>query len=75
MSKPTVGVGIVGTRFMGRAHSNAYRQARTFFDLPVTPLLQAACGRNESRLTALCAAVWLGTPPHRLPAVGRTRRC
>lgn len=52
MSKPTVGVGIVGTRFMGRAHSNAYRQVRTFFDLPVTPLLRAACGRNESRLAA-----------------------
>ena len=51
MSTSPINVGIVGTRFMGRAHSNAYLRAGQFFDLPRPPQLQAACGRNEARLT------------------------
>lgn len=51
MSKNTIGIGLVGTRFMGRAHSNAYRNVDQFFDLPASPVLQAACGRDEARLT------------------------
>jgi predicted dehydrogenase len=45
-------VGIVGTRFMGRAHSNAYIDVAYFFDLPMRPVLRAACGRNVSDLEA-----------------------
>jgi myo-inositol 2-dehydrogenase/D-chiro-inositol 1-dehydrogenase len=37
---------------MGRAHSNAFRQAGRFFDLPYEPVLQAVCARNESRAKA-----------------------
>lgn len=51
MSKE-LNVGIVGTKFMGRAHSNAYIDVAYFFDLPVRPVLQAACGRNVSDLEA-----------------------
>ncbi len=51
MSSNTIGIGLVGTRFMGRAHSNAYRNVDQFFDLPASPVLQAACGRDEARLT------------------------
>jgi predicted dehydrogenase len=40
-------VAILGHQFMGRAHSNAWLQASRFFDLPVRPVLQVACGRNE----------------------------
>jgi hypothetical protein len=47
MSKE-LNVGIVGTKFMGRAHSNAYIDVAYFFDLPVRPVLRAACGRNVS---------------------------
>src|SRR5690349_2341900 len=43
-------VGIVGYGFMGRAHSNAYRQVNKFFDLGVEPALQAACGRDEAQV-------------------------
>ena len=50
MSKHTLGIGIVGTRFMGRAHSNAYRNVPQFFDLPASPVLQMACGRNQENL-------------------------
>jgi predicted dehydrogenase len=39
---------MIGYEFMGRAHSNAWRQARHFFELPREPVLQVVCGRNES---------------------------
>ena len=34
-------IGLIGTGFMGRAHSNAYRKAPNFFDLGMEPVLQA----------------------------------
>ena len=37
---PRVGVGMLGYAFMGKAHSNAWRQAGRFFDLPVEALQQ-----------------------------------
>jgi predicted dehydrogenase len=40
-------VAMIGYQFMGRAHSNAWRQARHFFELPREPVLQVVCGRNE----------------------------
>jgi predicted dehydrogenase len=43
-------VGIVGYGFMGRAHSNAYRQVNRFFDVGGEPVLKAACGRNEAHV-------------------------
>lgn len=39
-----INVGLVGTRFMGRAHSNAYKDVATFFELPAQPVMRAACG-------------------------------
>ena len=32
--KPSIGIGMIGYKFMGKAHSNAYRQINQFFDLP-----------------------------------------
>ncbi len=43
-------VGIVGYKFMGRAHSNAWRQASVFFDPKAKPVLKVACGRNQESL-------------------------
>ena len=43
-------VAIIGDKFMGKAHSNAWIQARHFFDVPIKPILKVACGRNESQL-------------------------
>ncbi len=43
-------VGIVGTKFMGKAHSNAWKKAPLFFDIPARPVLKVACGRNASSL-------------------------
>jgi predicted dehydrogenase len=45
-----LGIALIGYGFMGRAHSNAWRQARTFFDLPFEPVLKVICGRNETEL-------------------------
>ncbi len=42
---------------MGRAHSNAFRQAARFFDLPFTPVLKAICARNQDRAQSF-AATW-----------------
>ena len=47
-SKPTLGVGMIGYAFMGRAHSQAWRNARSYFDVPATPSLVAVAGRNEA---------------------------
>jgi predicted dehydrogenase len=45
-------VAIIGTNFMGKAHSNGWLQAPKFFDLECQPVLQVACGRNEESLHA-----------------------
>jgi predicted dehydrogenase len=45
-------VGIVGYKFMGKAHSNAWRQAPRFFDMDVKPVLKVACGRHQETLSA-----------------------
>ncbi len=45
-------IGIVGYKFMGKAHSNGWRQAPKFFDLPVEPVLKVACGRHQESLKA-----------------------
>ncbi len=49
MSKP-LNIGLIGYGFMGRTHSNAYRQAPKFFDLEYEPVLTACCARNEEKI-------------------------
>lgn len=48
-------VAIIGQNFMGKAHSNAWRNAGKFFDLPATPVLKVACGRNQESLKEFAA--------------------
>jgi predicted dehydrogenase len=43
----TLDVGLVGYKFMGKAHSNALRKISMFFDPDVTIKLTAICGRDE----------------------------
>jgi predicted dehydrogenase len=47
-----IGVGLVGYKFMGRTHSNAYRQVVRFFDVDPKPRMVALCGREESGVKA-----------------------
>ena len=47
-----LGVGMVGHAFMGAAHSQAWRTAPRFFDLPLHPRMRALCGRDADRVAA-----------------------
>ena len=57
MSKKKLNVGMVGYGFMGRTHSNAFRQAGVFFDLPYQPVLKTICGRSQEKTNAF-ATQW-----------------
>ena len=48
----TLGVGMAGYAFMGAVHSQAWRSAPRFFDLPVRLRMSALAGRDETRLKA-----------------------
>ncbi|MEX1239493.1 MAG: Gfo/Idh/MocA family oxidoreductase [Cyclobacteriaceae bacterium] len=47
--KRYVNIGLVGTQFMGKAHSNAWVKVSRFFDTPVIPVLHTACSRSEAQ--------------------------
>lgn len=42
---PEINVALIGHRFMGKAHSNAYRQVRSFFPGGLTPRMKVLCGK------------------------------
>ncbi|MCE9559441.1 MAG: Gfo/Idh/MocA family oxidoreductase [Armatimonadetes bacterium] len=52
MPKPTLTIGLIGYQFMGKAHSNAYRQVNHFFDLPMQIRMKTICGRNAGAVQA-----------------------
>src|SRR5690242_2797509 len=59
---PDLGVGMVGYAFMGAAHSQAWRTAPRFFDLPLRPAMRALCGRDATRVTEAAARLgWEST--------------
>jgi predicted dehydrogenase len=43
-----VNVALIGYAFMGRAHSNAWRQVSRFFSPKLTPRLKVICGRDRT---------------------------
>lgn len=46
-------IGLIGTGFMGRTHSNGYNRVPNFFpELTYKPVLQAVCSRNEASVKA-----------------------
>jgi len=49
MAKP-IQVGLIGQKFMGRAHSNALSQVAHFFDLPLEPVKHTVAGRERLEL-------------------------
>jgi predicted dehydrogenase len=53
-----INVALIGYAFMGRAHSNAYRQVTPFFSPRLTPRLKVLCGRSRPNVEA--AAKQLG---------------
>ncbi len=45
-----INVALIGSKFMGRAHSNAYLKAPRFFDLPVEPVMHTIAARNRDEV-------------------------
>lgn len=43
---------MIGYKFMGKAHSNAWRQVSRFFETPFEPAMKVICGRNEDGVRA-----------------------
>lgn len=48
----TLNVGLVGYKFMGKAHSHAYQVVAKHFDTKLTPMMKAVCGRNQAAAQA-----------------------
>ena len=60
--RPTLGVGLIGYAFMGAAHSQAWRTAPHFFDLPLRPDLRVLAGRDATRVAEAAGKLgWAGT--------------
>ena len=58
MAKKELRIGLIGTGFMGRTHSNGYNRVSNFFpDLEYQPVLKAVCSRNTEKVKAF-AAQW-----------------
>lgn len=50
--KKDAGIALIGYAFMGRAHSNAWRQVAPFFSPRLTPRLKVICGRDGAKVTS-----------------------
>jgi predicted dehydrogenase len=48
--KKHMNVAIIGTKFMGKAHSNAWLNSPRFFDMEIEPVLKVACGQDKESL-------------------------
>src|SRR5437868_12912376 len=55
VAKRHLRIGLIGYGFMGRAHSNAYKRVSDFFDLEYRPVLQAVCGRDQTKASEFAA--------------------
>lgn len=55
-------IGMIGYKFMGKAHSNAYRSLPMFFPKALKPEMSVICGRNKEALEE--AATQLGWSDH-----------
>jgi predicted dehydrogenase len=47
-----INVALIGYKFMGKAHSNAYRQVRRFFPGKLEPRMKVICGRDREAAEA-----------------------
>ncbi|MGI9665852.1 MAG: Gfo/Idh/MocA family protein, partial [Acidimicrobiia bacterium] len=48
-------IALIGTKFMGRAHSNAWLNVARFFDAGVAPVMHTVAGRNPDDLAEFAA--------------------
>lgn len=52
MAKRQLRIGMVGYKYMGKAHSHAYRDLPFYFNVDVEPVLQAIAGRDRDGVEA-----------------------
>ena len=57
MSKQKLNIAMIGTGFIAKAHSNAFRQVGHFFNVPYELSLKIICGRNQAKLDS-AATQW-----------------
>lgn len=50
MTQKKCNIALLGTKFMGRAHSNAYLKVAKFFHPPLEPIMHTVAARNEQEL-------------------------
>ena len=50
MSKKRLNIAMIGSGFIGKVHSNAFRQVSHFFDVPYDVRCQVICGRDRTKL-------------------------
>ncbi len=55
MAKKKAGIALIGYAFMGKTHSNAYRQVDKYFDPEVEPEMKVLVGRNEENVKRAAA--------------------
>ena len=63
----TIGVGVIGTAFMGKAHSIAYAAAGSVFGDGLRPSLEIICDYNTDRAEVMrkemgfarCTSTWM----------------
>lgn len=48
MSQRQINVGLIGYKFMGKAHSQAWRTVGRFFELEAQPVMKVVCGRDAA---------------------------
>lgn len=70
--KKALNVGMVGYKFMGKAHSNAYRKLGMFFDTSADIRMKSICGREEAWVSDICDKLgWEGYETSWEKLVGR----
>lgn len=55
MTKPIIRVGLIGHQFMGVAHSNAYRNAGIWYDIPAKIEMKCVCAKDSEENLRLFA--------------------
>jgi predicted dehydrogenase len=50
MPQKSINICLIGQKFMGRTHSNAFLKVGKFFDVPLLPAMHTICGRNQAEL-------------------------
>ena len=50
-----INIALLGSKFMGRAHSNAWLNVGRYFDVDPLPVMHSVVGRNEDELRAFAA--------------------